>query len=284
MWRIVLIGCLLLLQNIQLSSQVDFFGRPIQSNVFSNEANSFLFELNIGSVWTNDEGPLANFPGIASVMDAFQAGRNYGQPNNVDPFEYNTLVGGSHTRRIFTLAGGLRHPLWGFENESTFAIGSSHFPRRGMVMALAHSMRLLDVELGQDPAQQRSLFVSFYGGLRLGYDNGFRITLDESGVKDLIYDLLTEDLADGTINLEEFNRTKDVLFQSLEAVAPRDVGGTPFSFGPTFKLLAHARPWDEFNLRLFAGVEGFFDLITRPTERRQRYLKLAIGVNLGIAR
>jgi hypothetical protein len=157
----------------------------------------------------------------------------------------------------------------------------------GMNLHIDYYMNLAKTNYGAGGNSiARSFDYEIYAGARIGYDWSFRRSESEAGffthlnseIKRIAYE--NEFTASQLIRLQELAETSRILL-------PEDVGGRVFHAGPVAGIRVSKELFK--NMRAFAGINGFYDLMDLGTGRKgeenvrsQHHLAARLGMSMTI--
>jgi hypothetical protein len=279
---LLLLSCLI---TLHIQAQVDFFGRSITGQS-PNSINTYLIVgLANESSWVNAAANLQDFEHAARQINLFNLGINYTtqvlQLDSVPAIQINldTVVGGGVWKNAFRLHAGLEYEAGDRQNITSASIGASRFRAGGLSVSLRHLISLfregMEIELIPATAMDRSVFATVRTGLEGGYDSGFNISLEESGILQLITDHLVQDVADNNLTFSQYKRIEDQLHNSIRYQAPKNTGGSDWYLLGLIQGELYTTPLRNIPLRFSLSLELGLDL-TRVRKRNQSRLALAL--------
>ncbi|MGH1435345.1 MAG: hypothetical protein ACRBG0_12915 [Lewinella sp.] len=271
--------CFLVLIPCTMSAQIDFFGRSINGGQSPNSASVFLTVglANETSI-VSDAANLKDFDHAARQINLFNLGIGYAtQILEIDSLEeieidLDTVIGGPVTQNAFRFYMGMQYETFNRDTRTTASVGGSRFRDGGLSFSLRHEMSLLTEnnmwEIVPATASAQSLMASVYTGLEAGFDSGFGISLEESGILQLITDHLVRDVAEGDLTFDEYKSLEATLHESIRYQAPKNTGGSEWYLLATVKGQMFISPFQRVPLRFTLGADLGLD-ITRVRKRNQ---------------
>lgn len=276
-----LLAFLLLCPFVFLTGQIDFFGRPLTSQS-PNSANRFIVVglMNEGTLASNAVN-LKDFDHATRQIELFNLGISYAtqvlNTSNASEIQINldTVVGGTVAKNMFRLFGGMQYEAWDRQTSSTALIGGSRFRDGGLSVAIRHEMSLLPIdktwELIPATVRDESLVGSIFIGAEAGYDTGFRVTLEETGIMQLVTDHLVQDVAAGRLTFSEYKTIEERLHESLRYEAPRTTGGSEWYLLAIVKGQAQIKPFQRLPIQFNAGLELGVDVVRLRKRNQSRF-------------
>jgi len=262
-----------------LGAQIDFFGRSINGGQSPNSATVFLTvglarEVSIVS----DAANLMEFDHAVRQINLFNLGIDYAtQILEIDSLEeieidLDTVIGGPVTQNAWRFYMGMQYETFDRDTRTTGTIGGSRFRDGGFSMSLQHEMSLLTEnnmwELIPATASAQSLMASVYTGMEVGFDSGFGITIEESGILQLVTDHLVRDVAEGNLTFDEYKSVESTLHESILYQAPKNTGGSEWYLLATVKGQLFISPFKTLPIRFSLGADLGLDF-TRIRKRNQ---------------
>lgn len=278
---------LLLAATSTISAQIDFFGRSF-SGQSPNSAENFLV-VGLGNEISiiNNKANLREFEHATRQIELFNLGIGYAaeilEDDSLEEIQINldTIIGGPFTKNAFRFFAGLQYEMLDRENTTTLNLGGSRFKDGGLSVSLRHDFSILAqdqvIELVPAIVTERSVFASFYGGLEGGFDSGFSVSLEESGILQIVSDHLVRDVAEGNLTFEEFKDIERELHGSLRYQAPRNTGGSEWFLLTLLKGQVYTTPFSGVPLKFMLGAEYGLD-ITRIRKRNQSRFAMFLKV------
>jgi hypothetical protein len=280
--KIFTFWCFLILVPFVLSAQIDFFGRSINGGQSPNSATVFLTVglANETSI-VSDAANLKDFDHAARQINLFNLGIDYAtQILEIDSLEeieidLDTVIGGAVTQNAWRFYLGMQYETFDRDTRTTATIGGSRFQAGGFSMSLQHEMSLLTEtrmwEIIPATVSSQSLMASIYTGIEAGFDSGFGISIEESGILQLVTDHLVRDVAEGDLTFDEYKAVERTLHESILYQAPKNTGGSEWYLLATLKGQMFISPMKRIPLRFSLGVDLGLDF-TRVRKRNQNRL------------
>lgn len=261
--------------------QIDFFGRPLTSQS-PNSANRFVIAgLNHEGTLASNAVNLKDFDHATRQIDLFNLGISYAtqvlNTSNASEIQINldTVVGGPVTKGMFRLFAGMQYEAWDRQTSSMALIGGSRFRDGGLSVAIRHEMSLLPIdgtwELIPATVRDESLVATVFIGAEAGYDTGFRVTLEETGIMQLVTDHLVRDVAAGRLTFNEYKTIEERLHESLRYEAPRSTGGSEWYLLAIVKGQMQIQPFQSLPLQFSAGLEVGVDVVRLRKRNQSRF-------------
>lgn len=274
--------CLLL--TTQLNAQIDFFGRAINGGQSPNSASVFVtFGLGNETSIVSDAANLKDFDHAARQINLFNLGIGYAtQILEIDSLEaieidLDTVIGGPVTQNSFRFYVGMQYEMLDRDARTTASVGGSRFRDGGLSVSLHHEVSLLTesnmIEIIPATVSAQSLLATVYVGLEGGFDSGFGISLEESGILQLTTDHLVRDVAEGDLTFDEYKAIEATLHESIRYQAPKNTGGSEWYLLTTLKGQMSIAPFKRVPIRFALGADLGLD-ITRIRKRNQNRLGL----------
>ena len=269
-------------------AQTDFFGRSLTGQS-PNSANMYvLVGVSNETSLVSDATNLTEFEHATRQINLFNLGIDYATQvlgiDTIDPIDINldTVVGGSIVKNSFQLQIGLLYEAWDRETMTTGIFGSSRFQQGGFSVAFRHEMSIFPmdrmIQVVPATARDASLFFTVYGGVEAGFDSGFSITLEESGILQITTDHLVRDVAEGNLTFDEYKSIETELHEALRYQAPKNTGGSEWFFLATLKGQLFTKPVASLPLRFALGVDLGLD-VARIRKRNQNRMGLFVKVS-----
>lgn len=277
-----------LLFSFSLLAQSDFFGRSITGQS-PNSAETFI-TLSVANETSivNDAANLKDFDHARRQIELFNLGINYTtQVLGIDSLEaididLDTIVGGGVTKNAFQFQLGLQYEVGDRETATFVNIGGSRFQDGGLAVGLRQEISLLPAnrafEIIPATVYDQSLLANFYAGLEGGFDSGFNLSIEESGIFARVTDHLVRDVAAGKLTFDEYKEIERQLFAGLRYEAPKNTGGSEWYVLVTLKAQVYSQPFKYIPLRFALGIDAGLDL-TRISKRNQN--RFAFFVKMG---
>ncbi len=277
--KIFTFWCFLIMVPFVLGAQIDFFGRSINGGQSPNSATVFLTVglANETSI-VSDAANLKDFDHAARQINLFNLGIGYAtQILEIDSLEeieidLDTVIGGPVTQNAWRFHLGMQYETFDRDTRTTATIGGSRFQDGGFSMSLQHEMSLLTEsrmwEIIPATVSSQSLMASVYTGIEAGFDSGFGISIEESGILQLVTDHLVRDVAEGDLTFDEYKAIERTLHESILYQAPKNTGGSEWYLLATVKGQMFISPMKRIPLRFSLGVDLGLDF-TRIRKRNQ---------------
>ena len=278
---------LLLLATVSLSAQMDFFGRNFSGQSPNSAENFLVAGLGNEISLINNQANLREFEHATRQIELFNLGIGYAAEILEDDsleeiqIDLDTVVGGRFTQNTFRYFAGLQYKALDREQLTTLNFGGSRFQDGGLSVSLRHDFSTLAedqvIEVVPAIVTDRSVFASFYAGLEGGFDSGFSVSLEESGILQIVSDHLIRDVAEGNLTFEEYKEIERDLHGSIRYEAPRNTGGSEWFMLALLKGQLYTTPFNGLPLKFVLGAEYGFD-ITRLRNRNQSRFGMFIRV------
>ncbi len=262
--------------------QIDFFGRSLTGQS-PNSLNTYVVAgiANETSIVRN-RANLTEFDHATRQINLFNLGIDYAAEilgTELEEVQINldTMIGGELWRNGFRFYTGMQYEMWDRQTESIGIIGSSRFRKGGLCFAVRHEMSLLPshlmIQVAPANAVDQSLFFSVFAGFEAGFDTGFSISLDESGILQVVTDHLVRDVAEGNLTFDEYKFIETRLHESLRYDAPSNTGGSEWYFLALLKGELFTTPFAYVPLKFSLGLDVGVDL-GRLRKRNQNRIGL----------
>lgn len=285
--RILLLLLLLCCGLGRVTAQVDFFGRSITGQSPNSASTFFVLGVSNETSLVSTAAQLSEFEHARQQIGLFNLGIDYTtQVLGVENFEridinLDTVVGGTIVRNSYRLYAGLQYETLDRTTRSLASFGASRFKQGGLALSVSHDISFLEegreFTLIHATARDQSLLANICGGFEAGWDSGFSVTLEESGILQLTTDHLVRDVAAGNLTFEEYKAIEEVLHAGLRYQAPKNNAGTEWYFLTTLKAQLYSTPFAQVPLKFTLGVEGGLD-VGRLRKRNQNRLELFVRV------
>jgi hypothetical protein len=259
-------------------AQVDFFGRSITGQSPNSAETFVVISISNETSIVSNAANLQDFEHARRQIELFNLGISYTTEvqdlDNLDEIEINldTVVGGGVTKNSFQFQVGLQYELGDNEAMSFVNIGSSRFRDGGMSVGVRQEVGLIPMdrtfEIVPATVREQSLQANVYAGLEAGFDTGFNLTVEESGIFARITDHLVRDVAEGRLSFDQYKEIESRLFEGLRYEAPNNTGGSEWYVLATLKGQVFSQPFNTLPLRLSLGIDFGLD-ITRISKRNQ---------------
>ncbi len=287
--RIFTLTSLVLILSIpQLMGQIDFYGRRLTGQ--SPNALSRYLVIGISSEMSvvDNAANLQEFEHFSRQIDLFNLGVGYaGQILHIEDglegiqINLDTVVGGKYTKKAFRFYTGAQYKLWDRETKTIVLLGGSRFREGGISIAVRHEMgiipELATFQLIPSIARAQSLFASVYAGTEVGFDSGFSMSVEESGILQVTTDYLVRDVAEGDLTFQEYKDIERVLHQSLKYKAPKNTGGSEMYFLFLLKGQMYITPSARLPIQFSLGGEVGVDVF-RIKRRNQSRISAFISM------
>lgn len=270
-----------LLASTQLLGQVDFYRQSITGQSPNSATQFFVLGLSRETSVVSNATNLNEFDHVSRQINLFNLGVGYAtQVLGIDTLEairinLDTVIGGSYTKSSFRFFGGMKYLAWDREAHTTLTMGSSRFQEGGFSMGLRQEISIIPkhqtIELIPATVTDQSLFASFYAGVEAGFDTGFSVSLEESGVLEHTTHHLIRDVAAEKLTFDQYKTIEEHLHTSLKYQAPKNMGGSEFYFLTTLKGQIHIKPSKDLRLRLALGAEGGIDVVRIGKRNQNRF-------------
>lgn len=264
--------------NASLFAQVDFFGRSITGQSPNSAETFVVIGISNETSIVSNAANLEDFDHARRQIDLFNLGITYTtEVQDLDSLEeiqidLDTIIGGGVTKNSFQFQVGLQYEMGSHEAITFVNIGSSRFRDGGMSVGVRQEVSLIPADRAFEiiPAtvREQSLQANVYAGLEGGFDTGFNLSVEESGIFDRITDHLVRDVAEGKLTFDQYKEIESRLFEGLRYEAPNNTGGSEWYVLATLKGQVFSQPFDLIPLRFSLGVDLGLD-ITRIKKRNQ---------------
>lgn len=274
----LLIVHLLLLGGSSLLAQIDFFGRSITGQSPNSAETFVVLSISNETSIVSNAANLKDFDHARRQIELFNLGINYTtEVLDIEDLEeiqidLDTIVGGGVTKNSFQFQAGMQYEMGDHEAATFLNIGSSRFRDGGMSVGLRQEVGLIPMdrtfEIVPATVREQSLQANVYAGLEAGFDTGFNLTIEESGIFSRITDHLVRDVADGKLTFDQYKNIENRLFEGLRYEAPNNTGGSEWYVLATLKGQVFSQPFSYLPLRFSLGIDLGLD-ITRIKKRNQ---------------
>lgn len=272
----------------QLTGQIDFYGKRLTGQSPNALSRYLVIGISNETSVVNNAANLQEFEHFSRQIDLFNLGIGYaGQilhiEDGLDEIQINldTVVGGKHSKNAFRFYAGAQYELWDRDTKTVALIGSSRFREGGISIAVRHEMGLIPesmtLQLIPSIARDQSLFASVYTGVEAGFDSGFSMSVEESGILQVTTDYLVRDVAEGDLSFQEYKDIERVLHQSLRYKAPKNTGGSEMYFLFLLKGQIYITPSARLPIQFHLGAEVGIDVF-RIKKRNQNRIGAFIGM------
>ena len=184
-------------------------------------------------------------------------------------------------KNSFRFTIGMQYEMGDREATTLALIGASRFQDGGFSVGLRQEVSLLPSDRTPQiiyaTATDQSVFATLFTGVEAGFDSGFSLSVDESGVLDLVTDHLVRDVADGDLTFEQYQAIEEQLHESIRYQAPSNTGGSEWYFLLLARVELYSKPFTYIPIRFSLGLEGGLD-ITRLKKRNQNRFGLHVGL------
>ena len=270
-----------------LGAQTDFFGRTFGGQSPNSAENFLMIGLGNEISLINNQANLREFEHATRQIELFNLGIGYAATILEDDslqeiqIDLDTVVGGRFTQNTFRFFAGLQYEALEREQTTSLNIGGSRFQDGGLSVSLRHDFSILPqdrvIEIVPATVTERGVFASFYGGLEGGFDSGFSVSLEESGILQIVSDHLIQDVAEGNLTFDEFKAIERDLHGSIRYEAPRNTGVSEWFMLALLKGQLYTTPFNGLRLKFMLGAEYGLD-ITRVRNRYQSRFGMFIRV------
>jgi len=271
----------------QLHGQTDFFGYSLTGQS-PTAVNTYVFADMVNETsFVSNKANLQEFEHAARQINLFNLGVSYAtQVFGLDTFNriqinLDTVVGNNYNKNAFRFQAGLLYELWDRQQATLVRIGGSRFRAGGFSLALRQEVSLMqdgrEFELVPAAAMDHSVFANVYVGLETGFDSGFSMSVEESGILQVVTDHLVRDVAAGSLTFDEYKIIEGRLHESIQYQAPKNTGGSEWYVLGLIKGQVYTRPLINIPVRFRLGMEYGLDL-TRIRKRNQSRFAIFLGV------
>lgn len=285
--RAFLLLCTFLSLAVLLPAQTDFFGYSLTGQSPNSVKTYVIAELTNETSFVSNKANLQEFEHASRQIGLFNLGVSYAtQVFGLDTFNriqinLDTVVGSGFTKNAFRFQTGLLYELWDRKQATLIRIGGSRFRAGGFSMALRQEVSLMrdgrEFELVPAPAMDHSVFANVYIGVETGFDSGFSMSVEESGILQIVTDHLVRDVASGGLTFDEYKIIEGRLHESIQYQAPKNTGGSEWYILGLIKGQVYTRPLINIPVQFRLGAEFGLDL-TRISKRNQSRFAISLGI------
>lgn len=279
--RLFIFSLFATVSSININAQTDFFGRSFTGQSPNSAELFVLFGVSSEMSWVKNVSNLSDFEHAAQQIDLFNLGIEYASQitgdENLEAIQINldTLVGGRVQRRGLRFNTGLEYEVGEHQGFTLASFGGSRFQEGGFSVALRQEFSVLPrygaIELIPATVREQGLQANLFMGIEAGFDSGFSVSLEQSGIKQLVTNHLVQDVAEGNITFEQFQIFERELHQSISNDSPRNTGGSEWFGLATLKGQAFITPSVRFPLRFALGFDAALDVIRLKKRKQSRF-------------